>query len=448
MKGKLYMRLFFAISVLLIGNYASAYGVTVYRHAHHNEKIYVGSEGHNDIGEGYYNIAEFENDAISSVKVSWGYQLTLFEHPDYKGKTWTYTADNPWIGHEANDKASAFRVLKTSNSKVSVYLDTYFGGTRWDYSLGDYQFIPNDLVSSLNIPSGWLVVLYEHANFEGEHKVFTSITGYVGNDFNDRASSMRIIDNSAAGDWGGFEAHDISCVNGSYGESYVQYKERLWNLRGSWEESCRNKGAWIDGEWRERPTVCAKDNNFNTIIAIAGGVGLFTPFLPGKFLDLASYSSIASSSLTFAKDAVPLANTTFSTGIWGSFLIRKDSQCNTLYSQQVRACLGAHPPSSGNRVWFQACDAATERTQFARRGETFRYDPMDSEHGELCLDSDYSGNVYLHQCNGSNYQNWELFNSVDGAALYRSRQTGLCLDGDGWRVYTHQCHGGTWQQWK
>jgi hypothetical protein len=460
MKTKLFMRLFIAIMAMPIGNYASAYGVSIYRHLGHNEidKIPVGSYGTLDIGEGYYNIAEFDNDVISSVKVSEGYQITLFEHADFKGRTWTYTKDVPYIGNDANDKASSFRVLETSHDTVKLYLHAYFGGQMDEFKLGDYpdisKSIPHDQVSSLSIPNGWLVVLYEHPNFEGAHKVFRGNTSYVGNDFNDRASSMRVINDSDIGYWGGFEEEngDITCVNGSEGASYVKYKERLWGLPNgtNWEAACKYKGAWIDGEWREGPTTCEKDNNVNTLNAIIGAVGLFTPFIRPKLqtrgekpTDLASYSSIASSSLTFTKDLIPVVSSTFSTGMWGSFLIRKDSQCNTLYSRAVHSCLSANPPSG--YVEFKACGEDEKSTQFLRIGETFQH--KNTVDGKFCLDSNHSGNVYLHWCNGGNYQKWELLNSIQGAAIYRSRETGLCLDGNGTHVYTHQCHGGNWQQW-
>lgn len=454
---KKYLYLFALIGAVSVSNSASAYGVKLYKDSNFNQQMPVGAYEFKDIEEGYYDIQEFENDAITSLRISDGYAVELFEHSHYTGRTWIYTKDTANVGYDVNDKASAFRVYKTSFDTVTVYEHGWYNGASRQYSLGDYPSLDmNDQISSLQTPSGWLVVLYEHANFQGRSKVVNGSTGDVG-DFNDIASSMRVIDNSAIGNWGGFTT---SCVYNGSGESYVQYEARLWDLPWgtSWEESCQNKGAWIDGDWKVRPTGCVKDNNVNTVYTILGVAGLFVPFVPGKITtfggtELASYASVTSASLSLTKDSVKTYSGSLSTGIWGRFLVRDDKKCNVLYSQQTRSCLTSW---DGNSVVFSACendDAFDSSKQFIRSGEVFEYTNGYDWAGNLnwrgkCLDSDYNGNVYLHECNGSNYQNWELFNKPDGAARYRSRQTGLCLDGNGWQVYTHECNDSRWQQWK
>ena len=37
------------------------------------------------------------------------------------------------------------------------------------------------------------ILLFEHRDYKGKSKVFTGNTPYVGDDFNDKASSIRII---------------------------------------------------------------------------------------------------------------------------------------------------------------------------------------------------------------------------------------------------------------
>ena len=50
----------------------------------------------------------------------------------------------------------------------------------------------NDKLSSLKVPSGLEVILYEHSNYEGRYLVIRQDTPWVGDDFNDLTSSVKI----------------------------------------------------------------------------------------------------------------------------------------------------------------------------------------------------------------------------------------------------------------
>lgn len=80
--------------------------------------------------------------------------------------------------------------------KVIIYADANFSGRAQELGPGNYDMgqlaVGNDIVSSLRVPGGWTVTLFEHAGFQGRSKTFTGDTWYVGDDFNDRASSIRI----------------------------------------------------------------------------------------------------------------------------------------------------------------------------------------------------------------------------------------------------------------
>ncbi len=78
--------------------------------------------------------------------------VTLFEHANYKGR----------------------------RSK--------FGPGRWDiHQLGP---VGNDRVSSLVVPPGMEVVVFEHAAFRGKRRVYRNNANFVGHAFNDKVSSL------------------------------------------------------------------------------------------------------------------------------------------------------------------------------------------------------------------------------------------------------------------
>lgn len=50
----------------------------------------------------------------------------------------------------------------------------------------------NDKLSSLKVPAEWEVILYEHINYEGRYLVINQNTPWIGDDFNDITSSVKI----------------------------------------------------------------------------------------------------------------------------------------------------------------------------------------------------------------------------------------------------------------
>ena len=82
------------------------------------------------------------------------------------------------------------------NDKVLIYADGNFSGPSQELSEGSYDLaaltIGNDRLSSLKVPSGIKVTLYEHGGFAGRTKVFTQDAGWVGDDFNDLTSAVKV----------------------------------------------------------------------------------------------------------------------------------------------------------------------------------------------------------------------------------------------------------------
>ena len=88
----------------------------------------------------------------------------------------------------------------SSTSGVTTFYEhSNYGG--WSVSLGEGSHnyndivsagIKNDAISSLKVPSGYKVTLYNDADFKGDKKEFTSDASYVGDDLNDKTSSIKI----------------------------------------------------------------------------------------------------------------------------------------------------------------------------------------------------------------------------------------------------------------
>ncbi len=64
------------------------------------------------------------------------------------------------------------------------------------------------------------------------------------------------------------------------------------------------------------------------------------------------------------------------------------------------------------------------------------------------LDSNAAKDVYTHDANGGDFQQWQFTRSNDGTYVLRNKATGFVLDSDRAKhVYTHDANGGAFQQW-
>ncbi len=87
---------------------------------------------------------------------------------------------------------------------VTFYADINYGGTAKTLGVGNYTLsqlnakgIPNDWMSSLKVPSGWTVEVYQNDNFGGTKWTYTSSSSWVGDSANDKMSSVKIYTGSS-----------------------------------------------------------------------------------------------------------------------------------------------------------------------------------------------------------------------------------------------------------
>ncbi|HRI06404.1 MAG TPA: RICIN domain-containing protein, partial [Nannocystaceae bacterium] len=105
----------------------------------------------------------------------------------------------PWHGG-GNQRWRLSEVRPASvifDAAATIYEHANFQGASARLGPGAYDInalggVGNDRASSVRVPAGLRVTLFEHAGFSGRRKVFTGDTAYVGNDFNDIASGVLV----------------------------------------------------------------------------------------------------------------------------------------------------------------------------------------------------------------------------------------------------------------
>jgi hypothetical protein len=140
------------------------------------------------------------SNGISSLNVSAGYRVVLYDGDNFTGTSLTLTAnDSCLVNDNFNDRTSSIRVEAVA-SPAKVFQHCSFGGYQATLAVGDYTLAQlqslgvadNDL-SSAQIPSGYELVVYDGDNFSGAS---TTRTGgdwscFVDQGWNDRVSSLR-----------------------------------------------------------------------------------------------------------------------------------------------------------------------------------------------------------------------------------------------------------------
>jgi hypothetical protein len=101
---------------------------------------------------------------------------------------------------EADRRATCFQMGSsvTPNIKAKFYQHCSYGGQVSELGIGEYDLgqmgIGGDVISSVRVPPGLKVILYEHPQFRGRSLELTSDNPcIVNNNFNDIASSLRVM---------------------------------------------------------------------------------------------------------------------------------------------------------------------------------------------------------------------------------------------------------------
>mgnify|MGYP001085696504 CR=1 FL=1 len=86
---------------------------------------------------------------------------------------------------------------RNSLRPIKIYVHRDFKGKYQALGVGNYNMgqlrIGNDQLSSIKVPRGYKVRVYEHANFKGRYRDFVGSSVFVGNQWNDRVSSIKVM---------------------------------------------------------------------------------------------------------------------------------------------------------------------------------------------------------------------------------------------------------------
>ncbi len=140
------------------------------------------------------------NDDVSSLGVSSGFEVVLFDGDNFQGESLTVVGNEPCLlGRNFNDRTSSVRVRPVS--AATLYKHCGFGGyavvlpAAGTYSLSQLQALGclDDDISSLRVSSGVEVVLYEHDNLGGASlRVDANPECLISEGWNDRVSSVLV----------------------------------------------------------------------------------------------------------------------------------------------------------------------------------------------------------------------------------------------------------------
>lgn len=171
-------------------------GPTFYEHCDHSGFARV-------IGPGDFKLNGLEalglsNDWLSSVKVPVGYEVDLFEHDNFEGRKVTLRSDDSClVNKDFNDKMSSMKI-RSIGPTVFEHCDYDGYGVALEpgsYTLAALQAlgIKNNDLSSVKVPPGFEIELFDLDNFRGESKKLTSDDSCLRSNvygFNDQTSSI------------------------------------------------------------------------------------------------------------------------------------------------------------------------------------------------------------------------------------------------------------------
>lgn len=134
-----------------------------------------------------------------NVKYWFTYCNTSGYVKDTASYTYTHNGSSS-SGNTGNQGSTGSQTsINSATGDIYIYQDANYGGRSASLGLGNFNLaslqakgFKNDDLSSIKCPWGYKVTMYADDNFKGATKVITGDTSYVGNDWNDKVSSIKV----------------------------------------------------------------------------------------------------------------------------------------------------------------------------------------------------------------------------------------------------------------
>ena len=138
------------------------------------------------------------NDSADTIKNKWSAVGTANGWKNDK----IYNLVKPYLSGTVTSTGGSTTDDSDNNSTSGVatlYEHSNYGGRAVSLEEGSYDYkdilakgIANDQISSLRVSDGYKVTIYDDEGFKGKSKEFTSDASYVGDEMNDKTSSIKI----------------------------------------------------------------------------------------------------------------------------------------------------------------------------------------------------------------------------------------------------------------
>ena len=193
------------------------------------------------------------NDSADTIKNKWSAVGTANGWKNDK----IYNLVKPYLSGTVTSTGGSTTDDSDNNSTsgvVTLYEHSNYGG--WAVSLeeGLYDYkdilakgIVNDQISSLRVSDGYKVTIYDDEGFKGKSKEFTSDASYVGDEMNDKTSSIKIekINNQTSTTT---SYNTVKLPNGKYSIKSVANEKYVATENGGSDPIVANRDSY-GGSW-------------------------------------------------------------------------------------------------------------------------------------------------------------------------------------------------------